>query len=68
MQTGAPNVPPEVVAAITAALTVVVERPFVITAIRPEHGAAAGAPPSMWAKAGLLEQQLLRRNFIARAR
>lgn len=67
MQTGAPDVSPEVVAAITAALTVVVERPFVITAIRPEHG-AAGALPSMWAKAGLLEQQLLRRNFIARTR
>lgn len=58
---GAWGVPLEVVAAITAALSVVLEPgSFSVGAIRPVSAPAAAAPG--WAKAGVLEQQLTRRG------
>ena len=57
---GAWGVPLEVVAAITAVLSVVMAPgSFRINAIRPQPGPAV-APG--WARAGVLEQQLTRRG------
>lgn len=68
------SVSPEVVAAITAALSVVLDQPvgqFAITGIQPE-GAAPGfsvpVPVSGWARAGVLECHLSRRQFGFRSR
>lgn len=72
------GVPLEIVAAITAAIAAVLERPvgsFVVTAIRPEaqgapvHSAqAAPVGAAAWSKAGVLESHLLRRQFGIRSR
>lgn len=63
------NLPLEVVAAITAAVAVYLDKPvdqFVITNVTAER---AGAPlQSVWAKAGLLETHLARRQFGIRSR
>lgn len=62
----------EVVAAITAALSVVLDKPagaFRVTSVVPEQPAPAPAPsPSMWAKAGVFESHLARRGFGVRSR
>jgi hypothetical protein len=63
------SLPLEIVAAITAALAVVLDRPvgsFVVKSIQPEHPDVR--PASMWAKAGLLESHLARRQFGIRTR
>ncbi len=66
------SIPLEVVAAITAAISAVVEGPFVLTSIRPEPVATAaqGAPTaaSAWAKVGLIESHMARRQFGLRSR
>lgn len=68
------SVSPEVVAAITAALSVVMDQPvgqFAITSIQPEgpaQGFGAFAPVSGWARAGMLESHLSRRQFGFRSR
>lgn len=63
------NVPLEVVAAITAAIAVYLDKPldqFVLKSVTPE---GAGAPlQSVWAKAGVLEAHLARRQFGIRSR
>lgn len=65
------TVPMQTVAAITAALAVVLDRPlgsFVVTSIQPEPAARPAAAPSVWAKAGVLESHLARRQFGIRTR
>lgn len=69
MQTQAP-IPLETIAAITAALSVVLDQPagsFVVRSIERAAG-PAGAAPGAWAKAGLLESHLARRQFGLRNR
>lgn len=59
LQTVPMAVPLEVVAAITAALSVIMTPgSFAITAIAPAGGTQG--PGSAWARAGVLEQQLTR--------
>lgn len=63
------NLPLEIVAAITAAVAVYLDKPldqFVLKSVTP---VGAGAPmQSVWAKAGLLESHLARRQFGIRSR
>lgn len=69
MQDSSTPVSLPIVAAITAALAVMLERSpdqFVITAVEP---VAAPAPaPSLWSKAGLMAAQMTRANFGQRTR
>lgn len=63
------NLPLEVVAAITAAIAVYLDKPldqFVLKSVTPE-GVVAPLQ-SVWAKAGVLEAQLGRRQFGIRSR
>lgn len=65
------GVSPEVVAAITAALSVVLDQPmgqFAITSIQPEGASPTPAPVSGWSRAGVLESHLARRQFGLRSR
>ncbi len=65
-----PGVPPEVVAVITAALAAYLEQPagnFTITSIQPEAPVAQPVA-SGWARAGVLEAHLARRQFGLRTR
>lgn len=65
------GVPLEVVAAITAALAAVMDRPvgsFVVTKINPEERPGTTAAPSVWSKAGVMESHLARRQFGFRTR
>lgn len=60
----------EVVAAITAALSAVMDQPvgsFIVTRIEAERADSRHAP-SVWSKAGLLESHLARRQFGIRSR
>lgn len=73
MQGHSSGIPLEIVAAITAALSAVLDQPvgnFVVTSITAEQPAApaAYAQASGWAKAGVLESQLMRRQFGLRIR
>jgi hypothetical protein len=64
------QVPLPVVAAITAALAVVLERSpesFVVKSIEPVGPAPAPAP-SLWPKVGLMEAHLTRASFGRRMR
>jgi hypothetical protein len=66
-QTG---IPVEIIAAITAALSAVLDQPvgnFVVRSIQPEPTPARPAASS-WAKAGLIETHLARRQFGIRTR
>lgn len=63
------GIPLEIVAAITAALSAVLDQPvgsFVVKSIQPEP--APVRPTSGWAKAGLIETHLARRQFGIRSR
>jgi hypothetical protein len=65
------NIPLEVVAAITAALSAMLDQPvgsFVVSAIQRADMPATDMPASLWAKAGLLESHLARRQFGFRNR
>jgi hypothetical protein len=68
MQTGTANLHPELLAAITAVLSCAIEGPFLVRSVQPEAAAAPVAAGSAWAKAGLMEQHLTRRSFVARSR
>jgi hypothetical protein len=63
------NLPLEIVAAITAALAVYLDKPldqFVVKSVTP---ATFLAPvPSLWNKSGVLEAHLARRQFGIRSR
>jgi len=63
------SLPLEVVAAITAAIACYLDKPldqFVLKSVTPE---GAGAPlQSIWAKAGVLDAHLSRRQFGFRSR
>jgi hypothetical protein len=63
------SLPLEIVAAITAAVAVYLDKPldqFVLKSVTP---VGAGAPvASVWAKAGVLESHLARRSFGFRSR
>jgi len=64
------NLPVETVAAITAALAAYLDQPasdFVITRVTAEAPAGRGLG-SVWAKAGVLESHLARRQFGLRSR
>lgn len=70
MQESSTPVSLPIVAAITAALAVMLERSpdqFVITAVEPVAPAQAPAP-SLWSKAGLMAAQMTRANFGQRTR
>lgn len=69
MSTAQTGIPLEIVAAVTAVVAAVLDQPvgsFAITSIQPESVAAP--VPSVWAKAGLLETHLARRQFGIRTR
>jgi hypothetical protein len=73
MNTQPTGVPLEIVAGITAALSVLLDQPvgsFIVTSIQPEAAPAQAAarPASSWAKAGLIETHLGRRQFGVRSR
>ncbi|HYG57911.1 MAG TPA: hypothetical protein VD902_07575 [Symbiobacteriaceae bacterium] len=63
------QIPLEVIAAITAAIATVLDQPadsFVLRSVEP---VGAGRPlQSVWAKAGVLESHLARRQFGVRGR
>jgi len=66
MQAQSGVVPLEIVAAITAAISVLLEQPlgnFKITSIQPHT-----LPQSAWAKVGLIESHLARGQFGHRSR
>lgn len=64
-----PSIPLEVVAAITAAISAVLDHgEFVVTSIQPAAVPAAQGAPTVWAKAGVLESHLSRRQFGFRTR
>ncbi|HLO02142.1 MAG TPA: hypothetical protein VK191_03430 [Symbiobacteriaceae bacterium] len=68
MQDSSTPVSLPIVAAITAALAVMLERSpdqFVITSVEPVVPAPA---PSLWSKAGLMAAQMSRANFGQRIR
>lgn len=70
MQESSTPVSLPIVAAITAALAVMLERSpdqFVITSVEPVKPAAVPAP-SLWSKAGLMAAQLSRQSFGQRTR
>lgn len=70
MNTPQSGTPLEVVAAITAALSAVLDQPvgsFVVTSIQPV-AQPMGPAPSAWGKIGLLESHLARRQFGLRSR
>lgn len=69
MQESSTPVSLPIVAAITAALAVMLERSpdqFVITSVEPV--APAAPAPSLWSKAGLMAAQMTRANFGQRTR
>lgn len=64
------DVPLEIVAAITAAIASYLDQPldsFTIRSVQPEP-APARPLQSVWAKAGVLENHLARRQFGLRSR
>ena len=74
MNTQPSGIPLEIVAGITAALSVVLDQPvgsFIVKSIQAEPAGAAQAPArpaSSWGKAGLVETHLARRQFGIRSR
>jgi hypothetical protein len=65
------QLPLETVAAIMAAVAAYLDQPlenFVIRRVTPEPAAQGLAPQSVWAKAGVLEAHLTRRQFGLRTR
>jgi hypothetical protein len=71
MNTQQTGIPLEIVAGITAALSVVLDQPvgsFIVKSIQAETASAAVRPASSWGKAGLIETHLARRQFGIRSR
>lgn len=72
MNTQPSGIPLELVAGITAALSVVLGQPvgsFMVKSIQAEAAPGASVrPASSWAKAGLIETHLARRQFGIRSR
>ncbi|HWI61193.1 MAG TPA: hypothetical protein VNT75_05135 [Symbiobacteriaceae bacterium] len=63
------NLPLEIIAAITAAVAVYLDKPVDQFVLRSVSAEGAGAPlQSVWAKAGVLESHLARRQFGIRSR